>query len=309
MGFTSTSTSDLFLEDPIPRNINLVLLIVLSAAASTGHILVIVAIYQRSELRGGTYLIIFNLSIADLFYAAVYLPLEARDLFPPSFSSCETRGVMGTLPVITSINMLTFVSVERFMATNYPFKHRQWFKTKLILVIVAFIWLWCVVFAFYPIFTTGYGHDYKFLHCAVKWRNDKVNILAFAIFHGLLPSAALIYCNLKIVQAVRKSASVASSASSSGTFRIQREKRVTKTVITVILAVLICFVPYSSILYCLAITDSCEFPPEYVALSLWLIRCNCSLNPIIYGLMNTKFRSAFKNILCHHFSKRGQNGQ
>ncbi|XP_028415370.1 melatonin receptor type 1A-like [Dendronephthya gigantea] len=289
------------------RLLILVLLIILSAAASTGHILVIVAIYQRNELRGGTYLIILNLSIADLLYAAIFLPLEARDLFPPSFSSCETRGVLGTLSVIASINMLTFVSIERFMATNYPFKHRQWFTTKLILVIVALIWLWCVVFAIYPFFTSGYDHDYKFLHCTVKWRSDKVNIILFVLFHGLFPSVALIYCNLKIMQAVRNRSSVASSASSTGTFRMRREKRVTKTVIIVILAVLICFLPYSSILYCLAITDSCEFPPEYVALSLWLIRCNCSLNPIIYGLLNTKFRSAFKEILCSHFSKRGRN--
>ena len=297
MAPNSTSFSESSLKDPVPRNLQTVMMVVLSVAASTGHILVILAICYRRELRTGTYLIILNLSIADLFYSAIFLPLETRELFLPTFTNCELRGIMGTLLILASVNMLAFVSFERFLATNYPFKHRQWFTTKVILFGVAFVWLWCAVFTVYPVFTAGYGYDDKFLHCGVKWRSSKLNIVIFIFFHGVLPTTVLIYCNLKIVQAVRMRTSVASS-SSSGTFRIQREKRVTKTVIIVISAVLICFVPYTVVLYCYAITDNCGFSSEYVATSLWLIRCNCTVNPLIYGLMNNKFRKAFKEMLC-----------
>jgi hypothetical protein len=296
MAINATYIPDYSFENPVPRTLQVVMTVILSIVASTGHILVILAIYHRRELRSGTYLIILNLSITDLFYAAIFLPLEARDLFPPSLSSCELRGIMGTLSVLASVNTLAFVSFERFMATNYPFKHRQWFTTKVILVGIVFVWLWCAVFTVIPIFTTGYGYDYKLLHCGVKWRSNKLNIVIFILFHGILPTSVLIYCNFKIVQAVRMGASVGSSTSSE-TFRIQREKRVTKTVIMIISAVLICFVPYTSILYCFTITDKCGFPSEYVATSLWLVRCNCVVNPIIYGLMNNKFRNAFKEML------------
>lgn len=297
MASNSTSVPADSFEDPVSRTLQIVLLVILSVVASTGHILVILAICLRRELKTGTYLIILNLSIADLFYAAILLPLEARELFTPSLTSCSLRGPIGTLFILGSVNMLAFVSLERFMATNYPFKHIQWFSKKLILVGVALVWLWCTLFTVYPIFTTGYGYDVEFLHCAVKWRNSKINIAIFIFFHSILPSTILFYCNLKIVQAVRKRVSVGSS-SSQETFRIQREKRVTKTVIIVISAVLICFVPYCSFLYCYTIADNCGFSSEYAALSLWLLRCNCVVNPIIYGLMNNKFRNAFKEMLC-----------
>ena len=163
MAINATYIPDYSFENPVPRTLQVVMTVILSIVASTGHILVILAIYHRRELRSGTYLIILNLSITDLFYAAIFLPLEARDLFPPSLSSCELRGIMGTLSVLASVNTLAFVSFERFMATNYPFKHRQWFTTKVILVGIVFVWLWCAVFTVIPIFTTGYGYDYKLL--------------------------------------------------------------------------------------------------------------------------------------------------
>jgi hypothetical protein len=296
MALNSTSFSESPFEDPVPKNVQTVMIVILSVVASTGHVLVILAICLRRDLRSRTYLIILNLSIADLLYSAIFLPLEAREIFS-SFSSCKLRGIISTLFILTSVNMLAFVSFERFMATNYPFKHRLWFTTKRILFGVVFVWLWCAVFTVYPAFTAGYGYDDKFLHCGVKWRSSKLSIAVFIFFHGILPSSVLIYCNLKIVQAVRMRASVGQS-SFSGTFRIQREKRVTKTVIIVISAVLICFVPYTAVLYCYAITDNCGFSSEYVATSLWLVRCNCTVNPIIYGLMNSKFRNAFKEMLC-----------
>ena len=297
MALNSTSFPDYSFKDPGPRTAQAVMMVILSVVASTGHILVILAIYNYRELRAGTYLIILNLSIADLFYAAIFLPLETRSLFPPSFGSCELRGIISTLFTVASVNMLSFVSFERFMATNYPFKHRRWFTTKIILCGVAFVWFWCTVFTVYPIFTTGYGYDEKLLHCAVKWRSSKLNTVIFIVFQAILPSLVLLYCNVKIVQAVRKRTSIGLSTSS-GTSRNEREKRVTKTVAIVISAVLVCFVPYTAILYCYAITDYCGFSSEYVATSLWLIRCNCIVNPMIYGLMNSKFRSAFKEMLC-----------
>ena len=297
MALNLTSVPADSFEDPVSRTLQIVLLVILSAVASTGHIFIILAICLRRELKTGTYLIILNLSIADLLYATILLPLEARELFSPSLTNCSLRGPIGTLSILGSVNMLAFVSLERFMATNYPFKHLQWFTKKFTLVGVALVWLWCTLFTVYPIFTVGYGYDVEFLHCAVKWRGSKVNVAIFIFFHSILPTTILVYCNVKIVQAVRKRASVG-SFSSQQTFRIQREKRVTKTVIIVISAVLICFVPYCSILYCYTITDNCEFSPEYTALSLWLLRCNCIVNPIIYGLMNNKFRSAFQEMLC-----------
>ena len=297
MASNSTSVPGDSFEDPVSRTLQIVLLVILSVVASTGHILVILAICHRRELKTGTYLIILNLSIADLFYAALLLPLEARELFPPSFSSCSLRGPIATLSILASVNMSAFVSLERFMATNYPFKHIQWFTKKFIIVGIALVWLWCAVFAVYSIYTTGYGYDVEFLHCAVKWRSSRVNIVLFIFFHSIWPTLILIYCNLKIVQAVRKRASVG-TCSSQETFRIQRERRVTKIVVIVISAVLICFGPYCSFLYCYAITDSCGFSSEYAALSLWLIRSNCVVNPVIYGLMNNKFRNAFKEMLC-----------
>ena len=302
MTINSTAIPNSLSENPVPRTLQLLLFVILSTAASTGHLLVVLAILHRRELRTGTFLIIFNLSIADLIYAGVFIPLETRELFPPTFSNCKLRGFIGTFSTLVSVNMLTFVSFERFMATNYPFKHREWFTRKSILAGVAFVWLWCTFFSVYPIFTTGYIYDGTLLHCGVNWRSSTLNIVVFLLFHSIFPTAVLLYCNFKIAQVIRKSALSVGSPTSLNTFRVQREKRVTKTVTLVISTVLICFVPYTTIVYCFAITENCALPTEYIATSVWLIRCNCIANPIIYGLMNIKFRNAFKEMLCMCFS-------
>ncbi len=286
------------MELPVPKTLHVSLLIFISMLSSVEHCFVMLAVYRHRELRSITYLIIFNLSVADILFGGIILPLEVCRVFSSCAETCYFRGVVSTLLIFTSENITAFVSVERFVAINFPFKHRQWFDTRLIVFCITFIWLLSGIITFFPVFTSGYVHIEKFYHCGIDWWNDKLTTVIIITFQNVFIFVILVYCNINILQTVRKRPSLGSTTDASEHMRVQMERRISALVATVIVTYLICFTPYCSILYCFLITDQCKFSHEFLWLALLLIRINCCVNPVIYALMNRRFRKAFKEMLC-----------
>ena len=57
-----------------------------------------------------------------------------------------------------------------------------------------------------------------------------------------------------------------------------------------------CWAPHFIGMICL-LFPSCNWPDAFFATTTWLAMLNSGCNPIIYGVMNKKFRQSFKDIL------------
>lgn len=279
---------------PVPKSLHASLIVLISVFASIEHSFVMLAVYRYKELRSIPYLIIFNLSVADILFAAIVLPLDLCDIFPLCLPTCYFRGFGSTLLLFASENIVAFISVERFLAINYPFKHRQWFDTKLTVKCLLSIWLFCAVLTFVPVYTSGYGHIEGFYHCALEWWDDKLTTFILVIFQNVFIVMILVYCNVNILKTVRKRRSIGPMTRD---LRFHKERKTSVMVTMVIATYCICFTPYCSILYCFLIANECAFPDAFAWIALLLLRLNCCVNPLIYASMNRKFRKAFKEML------------
>lgn len=266
----------------------------ISVFSSIEHSFVMLAVYRHKGLRSIPYLIIFNLSVADILFAAIVLPLDLCDIFPFCPATCYYRGLGAVLLLFASENTVAFISIERFLAITYPLKHRQWFDTKLTVICLLSIWLFCAALAFFPVFTSGYGYNEGFYHCGIKWWDDKFTTFILVVFQNVSIVIILVYCNVNIVKTVRRRRTVGLAAHD---LSVQRERKASVMVSTVIATYCICFIPYCSKLYCFLIANECAFPDVFAWIALLLLRLNCCVNPVIYASMNRRFRKAFKEML------------
>ena len=105
---------------PVPKSLRAGLVVFISVFSSIEHSFVMLAVYRHKGLRSIPYVIIFNLSVADILFAAIVLPLDLCDVFPFCPAICYYRGLGAVLPLFASENTVAFISIERFLAIIYP---------------------------------------------------------------------------------------------------------------------------------------------------------------------------------------------
>lgn len=270
--------------------------------AIVGHALVFLAIYRERNLRTIPNFIILNLSVADFLFSSIVPTTHIVRLFRGQVSlqgaSCYITGLASMLFCLVSINTLTFISIERYVATNYPIKHRHGFNFKLMKIVLVFIWCWSILLSTFPLFTTKYIYIEKFFHCSPDWANNLGTTLTIVILGFALPQIILVYCNVHVVRAIHKNRNVhARSISNSSQQRHQRERQMCIITVVVVVTFSICWAPYCTAMVCL-VRGKCKLSENFMFIALMLSTLNSCCNPIIYGLLNTNFRKAFKNIFC-----------
>ena len=273
--------------------------------AILGNSLIIATIYRHRHLRTIQNLIILNLSIVDFLFAAIVNPICIASFFrgekTRSEVSCHISGIFSLLFSIVSINTLVFISIERYMATNFPIKHRNLLSIKRIKITLGFIWLWSAFLCILPLKTSRFANIPNFFHCSVDWAYHLPITLSYLTVVILVPHLILVYCNIRVFQATRsmRKVSVFLSAPSRYSKGIQqcREHRITVVTFMVTITFLVCWMPYCIATICLASGKS-DLPKEFTSVALMMAIANSCCNPIIYGIMNRSFRKAFREILC-----------
>jgi hypothetical protein len=282
-----------------------VISVLFTITSFAGNTLVLLAVYRFQRLRTISNMIIANLSLADVLFSAIVAPINVfywsqEDLLP-SVIPCHVSGVGAMLFGLSSIYTLVFVSIERFLATNYPLKHRNSFGEKVVKYGLAVIWMWSGVVCVLTFGISRYTYLKSFFHCIPDWGDSLSYTLAILFSGNVIPLAILIYCNTRVLKIIHKRKQIQTMSKLQGSTKShtadhQREKRVSMIIIAVISLFIFCWTPYSIAITCLAV-DGCTLPQEFMSAAVVLTISNGSFNPIIYGVMNRNFRAAFAAIL------------
>jgi hypothetical protein len=109
------------------------------------------------------------------------------------------------MAAVTSDENDLFIRFERFLATNYPLKHRSIFSKKAVKIGLLVIWIFVTIQCGVVFLTPRYVYIEEFYHCMLDVENSKE--MALMVFHlgYLLPLLILICCNVLIMKAVLKS--------------------------------------------------------------------------------------------------------
>lgn len=271
--------------------------------STTGNSLVLFIIYRYRSLRTISNLIIFNLSVTDLLFSLTVAPVItstwSKDKFTIPSSLCSILGLEGELLSLVSIYTLVLVSVERFLATNYPLKHRSIFTKKVVKISLLLIWIFSAIFCGISFIVEKYVYIEKFYHCMLDWENSKEVALVMLALVFIFPFLILLCCNVLIIKAIwkrRRFISTHASATSHIGAGFSKEHRTTLLTIAVIIAFLFLWTPYTSAGFSLA-SGFFSLNEEFMSAALLLASANSAINPLIYGVANKNFRTAFARIL------------
>lgn len=79
--------------------------------------------------------------------------------------------------------------------------------------------------------------------------------------------------------------------------KYKQEAKAAKTLMLVMGTFLFCWAPHFIGMIALLFPGD-PWPDEFFAATTWLAMMNSACNPVIYGLLNRRFRESFKKILC-----------
>jgi len=194
--------------------------LVLMVIGLPSNILILTSILWQSLYKEPTYILLLNLSFANMLMCIGVMPFTVISGFGGVFvfggdditrcRVCQT-GVVLTALALFSLHILALLSVDRFVFVKYPFKYGCILSSKIVIGITLGLWVLCTAIAICPLF--GFG-DVEFGRsistCKIKFygRTGSTDSINYAIFLAveclLVPIPILFLTNGYIIWTVQK---------------------------------------------------------------------------------------------------------
>lgn len=283
--------------------------------ALVANFLVIFVVYRNTALRQQfSSVFIVNLAMGDFLTALFSMPLSLGALvyrgWPFSSLLCHFNGFSNQILGISAILTLAVISIDRFYAVIKPLKYRAKMTMQKAFNSVCYVWVQSALFSLVPALHGWYIFNDNYFFCTFSsvYRNTREIAFTYCLylFNFGAPLIIMLGAYYKIFQVARRhSQRIAPAVVTLGTFGIQnlddirkeigrqREARAARKIILVIAAFLCCNAPYT-IMRLLELIEGCELDlPMFVTVCAKLLNfLKSSLDPLIYGLFQRRFRCA-----------------
>lgn len=244
-----------------------------------------------------------NLAGADLALVCC-LPFwaeYARNKYdwPFTESLCKVSSAVIYMNAFCSIYFLVMVSIDRYVALVHPLSHERIRRPFYAKLGCLFVWVLGLVFAL-PIFIyrkLKFNPESNFTHCSLNFTSPEQYLaseVTTIIFSFIIPVIIILFCTVKIIQALRKRLMEA--------LNIQKtDQKATTLILAVLLAFLICWVPFhvTKILDVLQYTRILKCNITLIIaqqVSVYFAFFNSVLNPILYVLVGKTFQKRAREL-------------
>ncbi|NXI54135.1 CLTR2 protein, partial [Chloroceryle aenea] len=261
---------------------------------AVGNGLSIYVFFQPSQRKTSVNIYMQNLAISDLMFVST-LPFRATYFLLGShwiFGDILCRIMTYTLYVnmYCSIYFLTVLSVVRFIAIVYPFKHWKVTNMKYSRLTCAAIWLFVLV-ASSPLLCkeiAGYNNPAKCLDLHPSSTHSLLLMNSFVLTVGfILPFCIIIVCYIFAIKTLLKSKTPQHRKASC-------HKKALSTIIITLVIFLLCFLPYHILRTVHLLSSSCSQANlsvhKALVISLCLAAMNSCLDPILYYFAAENFK-------------------
>ncbi|XP_074472558.1 trace amine-associated receptor 1-like [Sebastes fasciatus] len=266
-----------------------------------GSLLVIISIIYFQQLHTPTNYLILSLAVADLLVGVLVLPFSVTlavcsccylDLL------CKVRGTLDMFLCMCSNLNLCCISVDRYYAVCQPLRYRSKINVRTIVNMILVSW---TVSALFGIGSTILGMNQgQSNRCRFFQHTIRPTAFMVAIFAYYLPAIVMFSIYLKIFMVAQRQARSIQNTTcqnkKSGATISKMERKATKTLAIVMGIFLICWTPF---FLCISfhIFNNNAIPPPVIEMLKGLGWSNSMLNPFVYGLFYTWFRTAFRMII------------
>ncbi|XP_053207745.1 tachykinin-like peptides receptor 86C isoform X2 [Panonychus citri] len=278
-----------------------------------GNLIVILIICSYKQMRTKTNLFLLNLSIADLMMATFNTMFNfifmLQSHWPFGDTYCLINNFLSSIATTSSVFTITVTCIDRYMAVVHPFKPRMNRTTSLIVVML--IWLLAGILALPSVlYSTTYEIKYQDgsrILCWLHWPDGVPNIsqydhiynITFFVVTYAIPMLimGLTYTRMSFV--LWGSAQIGEMTTHQRE-AIRSKQKVVPMLIIVTIIFGLCWLPYQ--LYFVVVFYIIELGQkdytQHIYLTFyWLAMFNSSLNPIIYCLLNKRFRKYSKKLI------------
>lgn len=266
-----------------------------------GNLLVIWTILRHIKSRSHTVVLILHLAVADLL-VLITLPLWIYSLaFSWVFGEAFCKAVMYIISagMYSSIFLITFLGVERFVAIRYPFTSVKWQRQKAFYIILMALWISACLFSIPIIQTQVVGEtseetlEEPCFDQEYTPTQELVSVLLQTLVGYVLPFSVLVVCY-----------SCLCSRLTQMSFKSKRKSTVLITSIVIVFA--ICWTPHHIgnilTLIVLATEDSHPNMAEHlesirttmVFIAGAMVFISSSVNPVLYLFAARSFRESMR---------------
>ena len=265
-----------------------------------------ITIDRNKELRTQFSCFTFNLALADLLVGCITESLgvyiHIRQSLDTGFGHTDHLMIQKLIHIpyfiasAASILSISALAVERWLAVTSPFFYRQYFNVKLSVVLSLGIWIVALSYGIMNIWLDYILENFIFVNTAFLVTGIVVCFACFKIRSTLKQVSQ----NLELV-----------GLQSSQRNDNEIQNRLTKTFALMIGGLMCCYIPACTAVYYMNLCSPCNCDViEWLRdLVFWLVLLNSAIDPFIYALRTSQFRSAVRNILSCKCKKRGNTVQ
>ncbi|XP_076130003.1 trace amine-associated receptor 13c-like [Alosa pseudoharengus] len=280
---------------------------VMSAVTVFVNLLVIISISHFKQLHTPTNLLILSLAVADLLVGLIVIPVEAIQLVETCWyfgkEFCFVFQCIVYALLSSSLGHLVLIAVDRYAAVFDPLLYSQRITVNKTFMSISLIWSFSVLYNLVLLYCNrsvnffgdqSFCQGQCFLYISFEWGIFDL-IISF-----IAPCAVMITLYLKIFQVATYQANIIISISAGAGYadhnKVSRksESKAAKTLGIVVTVFLLCWIPYY---LCLLTADASEASALTITLLTWILYTNSCMNPLIYALFYTWFKTAVKHIL------------
>ncbi|XP_072924042.1 melatonin receptor type 1A-like [Hemitrygon akajei] len=266
-----------------------------------GNSLVIVSILKNKNLRKVGNAFVISLAIADLLVAIYPYPLILIAIFRNGWvhghTHCQMSGLLMGLSVIGSIFNITAIAINRYCYICHGLNYNRIFSHRKTFCYVSLVWMLTSLAVIPNLFVGSLQYDPRIYSCTFVQSVSPSYTVTIVAIHFILPISIVSYCYLRIwiyVVRVRKRVKPENQSRI-----IHHDFRNFLTMFVVFVLFAICWAPLNFIGLGVAVNPNlANMIPEWLFIaSYFMAYFNSSLNAIVYGVLNHKFRQEYKQIM------------
>ena len=280
----------------------------------TGNALIITLVYKRKDLRKTINQLIANVAFSDFVFQLTSIPAEmAKAAYgqwpiaePAGSIVCKIQSFVVYVSVYVSLQSLTWIALDRFIAVVFPMKIHL-ISSRFRVLAIASTWIVAFLCGSLSSIESKVVHKNGALSCIEKTTPISQYAGAAGSFASLI-SITILYCTIAVTLR-RKNKALPTSAVNGN---VQRKRQAMKMSICVVAAFYLCFIPVIIIVLLSGkiLENSCLLLRVLWPFTGLAINISSSANPIICFIFVENYRRGLRKF-CGSFlikcSKRRQN--
>ncbi|XP_074644015.1 QRFP-like peptide receptor [Tubulanus polymorphus] len=284
-----------------------------------GNILVILVIVRNKEMRNSTNYFILNLSVADLFVLIICMPsalleFHAKDVWYLGEAMCKLVPYLENLSALASVLTILAISFERYYAICHPFQAQYNCTISRSLKVLTAVWLFAIIVSAPFILTTRLGKAVftetgKTVYVCRTMAtsiSSRAFFTANIVFFFFIPMIMLAVLYANIISKLFTDSSHLLQTNASRNTGLRNRRQVVFMLVSIIILFITCMLPFRILTMYLMYTPMTRIKVEVGVYRMFYLilfarvmyYLNSACNFLVYNAHSTKFRCAFRAVLC-----------